>query len=74
MIHAFPTNDEFAHAVAADGPEAYELELTRLAHHARHTGVSRGVLEALLDRSMPEVLRQRAFGTVMRSIAQPAAV
>lgn len=62
------TQDEFAYAVATEGPDAYEIELTRMAHAAYDRGVPASVVETMLDRSLPEILRQRAFGVAMRTM------
>jgi hypothetical protein len=74
VIHSFPSHDEFAYAVAAEGPQAFEHEINRLASHAADQGLGRDVLEVLIDQSMPEVLRQRAFGAVMRALARTSAL
>jgi len=63
------TQNEFAYAVATEGPDAYEVELTRMAHAAYERGVPASVVETMLDRSLPEILRQRAFGVAMRTMA-----
>lgn len=63
------SQDEFAYAVATEGPEAHEIEMTRIAHAAYRRGVPVAVVEAMVDRSLPEILRQRALGVAMRTMA-----
>lgn len=52
-------------------------DLDRLALTAARAGVPTPVVEALLDPSAPEVVRQRAFGRIYRLVAadpRPAVV
>ena len=62
------TADDLAHDIAESGVAAHEETLTWIAGAGARSGVSPTLLAAMLDRTAPEVTRQRAFGEVMRAM------
>lgn len=55
-------------AIAAAGVGRFENELAALATRARRHVVNPVAVEVLLDRSAPEVVRERAFSIVARGL------
>jgi hypothetical protein len=55
-------------AIAAAGVGRFESELAGLASRARRHVVSPAAVEVLLDRSAPDVVRERAFAVVARGL------
>lgn len=60
--------DDLAHAIADDGMGPHEETLLWMAKAAARAGVSPTLLAAMLDQSTAQVVRQRAFGAVMRAM------
>jgi hypothetical protein len=60
--------DDLAHAIADDGMGPHEETLLWMAKAAARAGVSPTLLAAMLDQSAAQVVRQRAFGAVMRAM------
>ena len=61
--------DDLALRVAADGPDANDLDLARFVASARAAGVAPVALDVLADSAAPTVVRQRAFGHVAAALA-----
>lgn len=68
-VDAMTTADDLAHAIAEDGMGPHEETLLQMAKAAARAGVSPTLLAALLDQTAAPVVRQRAFGTMMRAMA-----
>ncbi len=66
------TAHDLAHAIADDGIGPHEQTLLWMAKGAAREGVSPTLLAAMLDQTAAEVLRQRAFGAVIRAMQNPA--
>jgi len=68
--------DDLAHAVATDGPAAHERRLrtfaAAVATMIRPTSRTDVAVEVMLDRTVPPVLRSRAFSLVSAAlVAEP---
>ena len=50
--------------VATSGIDADRIELLMLAHQAQDLGVSRVLIDVMVDEDAPDVVRLRAFGRV----------
>jgi len=61
--------DRLAHRIAADGLAAHETAVVRIAAAGHEAGVHPAVIETLVDRSVAEVMRLRAFARVMAAIS-----
>jgi hypothetical protein len=71
-VRPMVTADDLAHAIAHDGIGPHEQTLLWMAKGAARDGVSPTLLAAMLDQTAAEVLRQRAFGAVIRAMQNPA--
>ncbi len=61
--------DDLAEGVVTDGIASHEVEVGAVADQAIVLGVSTTLVDVLLDRAVPEVVRLRAFGAVTRQLA-----
>jgi len=66
------TADDLAHRIAELGPARFEEELMRFVQAARRLGADQVLGSVVLDRSAPDVTRQRAFGVLHRQLARRA--
>lgn len=65
--------DALAHAIATDGLDRHEGEVTRLVRQARAAGITTPAVAALADPTHADALRQRAFAHVVAAVAAVAA-
>jgi hypothetical protein len=61
---------ELAYELAESGPARIEEELVRFVQAARRHGADAWLGSIVLDRSQPDVARQRAFAAVHRQVAR----
>jgi hypothetical protein len=62
--------EDLAYDVAERGPARVESELVRFVHAAQRHGADVLLGSIVLDRSEPEVTRQRAFGAMHHQVAR----
>lgn len=70
---ADPYLDRLAHLVAAHGIETFEGDIARLAVRLRAAGHCGTVVDLIVDRSAPAVVRERALGQALGLLTRPAA-
>jgi hypothetical protein len=63
------TLDELAWAIDSDGIGCHEEAIARVVTRARALGVDPVLLDVLSDPAQPQVARERAFGTLSRTVA-----
>lgn len=68
MKHLMPSHDELAYSIATEGPEAFDDEIAIIAREAGERGLNPALIDVLVDPDVPAVMRQRAFGAVMRAL------
>ncbi len=61
--------DDLAEGVVTAGLASHEAEIAAVADQAIVMGISMTLVDVLLDRAAPEVVRLRAFGAVTRQLA-----
>ena len=66
------TADDLAYRIAELGPARFEEELARFVQAARRLGADQVFGSVVLDRSAPDVTRQRAFGALHHQVARRA--
>lgn len=69
-VAVLATADDLAYRIAEFGPAKFEEELARFVRAAQRLGADPVLGSVVLDRSAPDVTRQRAFGAMHRQVAQ----
>jgi hypothetical protein len=62
--------EELAIELAESGPARIEAELERFVQAAQRHGADAMLGSVVLDRKQPDVVRQRAFGSLHRQVAR----
>jgi hypothetical protein len=71
-VAVLATADDLAYRIAELGPARFEAELARFVQAAQCLGADPVLGSVVLDRSAPDVTRQRAFGVLHRQLARRA--
>ena len=71
-VAVLATADGLAYRIAELGPARFEEELARFVLAAQRLGADPVLGSVVLDRSAPDVTRQRAFGALHRQVARRA--
>jgi hypothetical protein len=59
-----------AERIADLGPSSLEVEVRALVRAAQRAGIEGTLLDVLADRRQPDIVRQRAFGRIVRRLAR----